>query len=157
MLPLLLLLSLPSLQALECRPCIPENCPDEPDPFSCSSGELVRDLCDCCLICAKAEGDICGGDWDLLGRCASSLTCTPTLTNKHQFASGVCEATNTGLEFGFGSGSGRVKRSEDNGYGSGSGRVKRSDDYGYGSGSARVRRSAGTGSGTGSGRVWRFE
>ena len=45
-------------------------------PVCCKSGEYVKSgYCGCCLQCAKAEGEECGGDWEEKGRCASGMAC----------------------------------------------------------------------------------
>jgi len=42
----------------------------------CKSGEYVKSgYCGCCLHCAKAEGEECGGDWEERGRCATGMHC----------------------------------------------------------------------------------
>ena len=62
---LLLLLSHPSYQ-----------CPAP--PTCCESGQYALDECGCCLKCAKAELQTCGGANDISGRCASGLQCLKT-------------------------------------------------------------------------------
>ena len=62
---LLLLLSSPSYQ-----------CPAP--PTCCESGQYALDECGCCLKCAKAELQTCGGANDISGRCASGLQCLKT-------------------------------------------------------------------------------
>merc|ERR1712058_174214 len=42
----------------------------------CTSKETVRDACGC-PVCAKAEGETCGGRWRNPRKCASYLTCEP--------------------------------------------------------------------------------
>ena len=32
-------------------------------------------MCGCCLICAKVEGEYCGGVWRRLGTCDKGLKC----------------------------------------------------------------------------------
>ena len=44
-------------------------------PKCCSTGELVSDVCACCKICAKGEGEECGGIWNLEGTCATGFYC----------------------------------------------------------------------------------
>merc|ERR1712038_20798 len=41
----------------------------------CASGELHQDGCGACLTCAKALGETCGGQFNVLGSCAGGLTC----------------------------------------------------------------------------------
>uniref|UniRef100_UPI003980FBB8 hypothetical protein n=1 Tax=Salmonella sp. s54925 TaxID=3159674 RepID=UPI003980FBB8 len=42
-------------------------------------GGLTLDVCGCCKICAKLEGEVCDGMWGLLGDCDQGLFC------KHHF------------------------------------------------------------------------
>jgi len=56
-----------------CLPCGGSPCQT---PVCCKSGEYVKSgYCGCCLQCAKAEGEECGGDWEEKGRCASGMAC----------------------------------------------------------------------------------
>jgi len=47
-------------------------------PTCCESGQYALDECGCCLKCAKAELQTCGGANDISGRCASGLQCLKT-------------------------------------------------------------------------------
>ncbi|XP_068203510.1 venom protein 302-like [Palaemon carinicauda] len=38
---------------------------------------IIKDHCDCCPVCAKGPGEVCGGPWDISGKCAQGLTCNP--------------------------------------------------------------------------------
>ena len=38
-------------------------------------GAMVSDVCGCCNVCAKLEGERCGGVWDMYGTCAPGLKC----------------------------------------------------------------------------------
>merc|ERR1719510_1580282 len=42
---------------------------------NCASGELHQDGCGSCLSCAKALGEACGGQFNVLGSCAGGLSC----------------------------------------------------------------------------------
>jgi len=42
------------------------------DSSECASGELTKDVCGCCDVCAKAAGQECGGPWGVMGTCAAS-------------------------------------------------------------------------------------
>ncbi|CAH2299733.1 serine protease HTRA3 [Pelobates cultripes] len=66
---LLLLVLCPALSACPSR-CDVSRCPS---PI-CPSG-YVPDRCNCCLICAAGEGDLCGRDID--PPCGDSLQCKP--------------------------------------------------------------------------------
>ncbi|XP_060712553.1 serine protease HTRA1-like [Hemiscyllium ocellatum] len=45
-----------------------------PAPVNCSEGQ-VKDSCDCCTVCAAAEGESCGGREDVHGVCAEGFQC----------------------------------------------------------------------------------
>lgn len=45
------------------------------DSCFCLSGGVVKDVCGCCDVCAKQAGQICGGPWELAGRCDKGLAC----------------------------------------------------------------------------------
>merc|ERR1712215_548683 len=61
-------------------------------PEDCTSGQLTWDVCGCCQVCAKAEGDVCGGPWGIRGTCADFLFCDLNLEEIHdEFnADGIC-------------------------------------------------------------------
>merc|ERR1712098_410534 len=44
-------------------------------PVCCESGEYTLDECGCCLTCAKAEGQRCGGPFRIAGTCGQDLRC----------------------------------------------------------------------------------
>ena len=52
------------------------QCP--PPPSCCESGQYAYDECGCCLKCAKAELQKCGGASDISGKCAEDLQCLKT-------------------------------------------------------------------------------
>ena len=52
------------------------QCP--PPPSCCESGQYAYDECGCCLKCAKAELQKCGGASDISGKCAEGLQCLKT-------------------------------------------------------------------------------
>jgi len=56
------------VEPLHCTECdkAPEYCP---------SGQLTKGICGCCDVCAKAEGEECGGPWQMAGTCADYLFC----------------------------------------------------------------------------------
>ncbi|CAK9300805.1 unnamed protein product [Gordionus sp. m RMFG-2023] len=62
------------VDALSCRPCktLFTKCVDPPS--NCTGG-LVKDVCDCCKICAKVKGEVCGGIYNYLGKCDKGLMC----------------------------------------------------------------------------------
>nr|API81348.1 venom toxin [Hemiscorpius lepturus] len=61
-----------STMALSCRFCDSSQCP--PPPTNCPVG-TVRDVCGCCLVCAKAENEPCGGFPGIFGKCGKGLKC----------------------------------------------------------------------------------
>ena len=67
-------------QCAACEPLIPDNCP---------SGQLAKDVCECCDVCAKAEGEECGGVWSLSGTCADYLFCEENSVGN--FMPGICK------------------------------------------------------------------
>jgi len=74
---------------LQCPPCERVHCsPRRPSRLRCRGG-LARGVCNCCPVCAKLEGDPCGGQWNYLGKCDAGLYCetgsgipTPELGSK---------------------------------------------------------------------------
>lgn len=52
------------------------TCPSS--PTCCESGFYAYDECGCCLKCAKAELQTCGGASGILGKCAQGLQCLKT-------------------------------------------------------------------------------
>lgn len=71
---LLLLLPLSSSSSSDaCGPCEPAACPALP-PQGCPLGE-TRDACGCCPVCARGEGEACGGGGAGRGHCAPGMEC----------------------------------------------------------------------------------
>ena len=56
---------------MACKPCAIARCRRA---ITCEKGKL-RDACNCCDVCAKVEGEECGGKWYMHGRCDQGLTC----------------------------------------------------------------------------------
>ncbi|CAH1244772.1 HTRA3 [Branchiostoma lanceolatum] len=61
------------------------------DPQPCPSN-TVMDPCGCCEECAKVEGEMCGGSWDIDGKCADGLTCVKPETSIFDlfYMPGIC-------------------------------------------------------------------
>ena len=57
--------------ALKCLACSQQICKK---PEGCRGG-IVKDACNCCDTCAKISGEVCGGPWDILGKCGDQLQC----------------------------------------------------------------------------------
>ncbi|XP_076373138.1 serine protease HTRA1B-like [Tachypleus tridentatus] len=56
--------------------CERSNCPQMTKP--CKAG-VTTDQCDCCPVCARAEGEKCGGNKLMnLGKCGEGLYCDTT-------------------------------------------------------------------------------
>lgn len=58
----------------------PSKCRDCSKPFKCEpvegcKGGIVKNRCTCCNVCAKVEGESCGGKWDFRGKCSVGLKC----------------------------------------------------------------------------------
>jgi len=73
---LLLLLNLHIASSCICLLIKNFKCPEP--PTCCESGYYAFDECGCCLKCAKAELQTCGGASDISGRCADGLQCLKT-------------------------------------------------------------------------------
>lgn len=71
---LLLFLPLSSSNSSDtCGPCDQATCPPLP-PRGCPLGE-TRDACGCCPVCARGEGEPCGGGGAGRGHCAPGMEC----------------------------------------------------------------------------------
>ncbi|KAK2115778.1 hypothetical protein P7K49_006404, partial [Saguinus oedipus] len=85
---LLLLLPLSSSSSSDtCGPCEPAACPPLP-PLGCLLGE-TRDACGCCPMCARGEGEPCGGGGAGRGYCAPGMECVKS-RKRRKGVSGVC-------------------------------------------------------------------
>lgn len=67
---MLFLVGFSNTLALSCGPCDLSQCPE----LNCPGG-IVDSPCQCCQICAKQLGEVCGGIWDLEGTCDEGLYC----------------------------------------------------------------------------------
>merc|ERR1719433_128574 len=61
------------VHSLSCLPCQKEEC--IAPPACCTSGFYTLGICGCCEVCAKAQGEECGGPWGDAGSCAAGLRC----------------------------------------------------------------------------------
>ncbi|XP_078579723.1 venom protein 302-like [Branchiostoma floridae x Branchiostoma japonicum] len=80
------------LAALSCIVCSERECEK---PRGCKKGTAL-DVCGCCEVCVKLEGETCGGLWGLDGTCAKGLTCVieePDETDPfiYPFDAGICQ------------------------------------------------------------------
>jgi len=90
-LPLFLNLFFRSAKGLRCRPDQFEDKPRQ-TPLCCTSGWATKILCQG-EVCAKTEGETCGGNWDSFGICAVDMHCKK-VTNKD----GIIELKGTCVE-----------------------------------------------------------
>lgn len=69
--------------------CSPSECEEVTDSDCPVGAGTVWDACGCCRICARAEGEPCGGPYGFYGSCAANLECVVTdiMTDN---AEGVC-------------------------------------------------------------------
>uniref|UniRef100_A0A4V2H957 U52-Liphistoxin-Lsp1a_1 n=2 Tax=Liphistius TaxID=62150 RepID=A0A4V2H957_9ARAC len=84
--------------ALSCALCDLSLCKPL-DPSTCPLG-VTRDICFCCPVCYKTEGEICGGPWNYHGTCGGELTCVIPPSPSEEYDSvddftseGVCMET----------------------------------------------------------------
>ncbi|XP_078697810.1 uncharacterized protein LOC144925603 [Branchiostoma floridae x Branchiostoma belcheri] len=75
------------LAALSCLQCGTFTCP----PLPSCQGDVTKDACGCCDVCAKIPGESCGGQWNISGTCSRGLTCVVD-PNEHlgNQATGTC-------------------------------------------------------------------
>ena len=67
----------------ECTPVRALNC----------TTDIVLDVCKCCPVCSKGEGEKCGGSYGLKGRCTSGLACYSYEDQSSRFSNapiGIC-------------------------------------------------------------------
>lgn len=73
---------------LHCPSCEKIHCtPRRPRHLKCKGG-YARGICNCCPVCAKVEGETCGGVWDYKGKCDHGLHCQSN--SNHMQDTGVC-------------------------------------------------------------------
>ncbi len=67
---------------MQCPPCEQVHCtPRRANRLKCRGG-VTLGICNCCPVCAKVEGEMCGGAWDYLGKCDRGLVCHVTKDDK---------------------------------------------------------------------------
>lgn len=64
-------------------------------PVCCDSGYYTLDDCGCCLTCAKAQDEICGGPLNIEGQCATGLRCLRQCGQFQIIYSGKSDTINT--------------------------------------------------------------
>ncbi|XP_047489858.1 venom protein 302-like [Penaeus chinensis] len=73
-------------ESLSCHP-VGQGCtPEDVAELQCPVGTVANQCGNC--ECARALGEECGGPWDMLGQCASGLTCRRN--DDHFQSSGNC-------------------------------------------------------------------
>ncbi|CAJ1059294.1 insulin-like growth factor-binding protein 7 [Xyrichtys novacula] len=87
LLPVLTLLSVRVSAGPGCGPCVLDQCASLPAE-GCSAG-TVPDSCGCCVVCAAAEGELCGGRRAAARRCGPGLECVKSAEDKKSKL-GVC-------------------------------------------------------------------
>uniref|UniRef100_A0A7N6A603 Ig-like domain-containing protein n=1 Tax=Anabas testudineus TaxID=64144 RepID=A0A7N6A603_ANATE len=63
------------LQDLHCPPCEQIHCSSRRALKLQCKGGVTTGVCGCCPVCARTEGETCGGTWDYLGKCDEGLVC----------------------------------------------------------------------------------
>lgn len=83
------------LQALHCPPCEQIHCSSRRALKRQCKGGVTTGVCGCCPVCARQEGESCGGTWDYLGKCDEGLVCVSRESGTPGGAAerrGICEA-----------------------------------------------------------------
>ncbi|KAH9518539.1 Cysteine-rich motor neuron 1 protein [Bulinus truncatus] len=90
------------VQNFQCPPCHKLHCsPRRASKLNCKGG-ITTGVCGCCPVCAKQEGEECGGHYAYRGKCDRNLDCVLTLspstviTNTHTLQTeqvGICKKT----------------------------------------------------------------
>uniref|UniRef100_A0A3P8W0P7 Si:ch73-330k17.3 n=1 Tax=Cynoglossus semilaevis TaxID=244447 RepID=A0A3P8W0P7_CYNSE len=60
---------------LHCPPCERIHCSTRRALKLQCKGGVTTGVCGCCPVCARTEGETCGGAWDYLGKCDEGLVC----------------------------------------------------------------------------------
>lgn len=63
------------LEDLHCPPCEQIHCSSRRTLKLQCKGGVTTGICGCCPVCARTEGETCGGTWDYLGKCDEGLVC----------------------------------------------------------------------------------
>uniref|UniRef100_T1IX14 IGFBP N-terminal domain-containing protein n=1 Tax=Strigamia maritima TaxID=126957 RepID=T1IX14_STRMM len=63
------------VEGLQCPPCEQIHCvPRRAERLKCRGG-VTLGVCRCCPVCARVDGETCGGHWNYLGRCDRGHYC----------------------------------------------------------------------------------
>lgn len=87
-----------TVESLRCSPCVSSNCPQ----IRCESPRtLVDDICHCCKVCGRIDGEVCGGPYSGgAPRCNSVLTCHLDDPNDYN-SNGICDVSVSVFEASF--------------------------------------------------------
>lgn len=81
------------LRTLHCPPCERIHCSTSRALKLQCKGGVTTGVCGCCPVCARVEGETCGGTWDYLGKCDKGLVCVYQESDEpDRDRRGVCEA-----------------------------------------------------------------
>ncbi|XP_029379616.1 cysteine-rich motor neuron 1 protein [Echeneis naucrates] len=83
------------LQALHCPPCERIHCSSRRALKLQCKGGVTTGVCGCCPVCARTEGESCGGTWDYLGKCDEGLVCAhqgAAADKPDEERQGICKA-----------------------------------------------------------------
>uniref|UniRef100_A0A3Q3KJ56 Uncharacterized protein n=1 Tax=Mastacembelus armatus TaxID=205130 RepID=A0A3Q3KJ56_9TELE len=83
------------LQALHCPPCERVHCSSRRALTLQCKGGVTTGVCGCCPVCARTEGETCGGTWDYLGKCDEGLVCVyqdAAADKPNAERSGICKS-----------------------------------------------------------------
>ncbi|KAM3609176.1 uncharacterized protein V6R79_010700 [Siganus canaliculatus] len=89
------------LQVLHCPPCEQIHCSSRRALNLQCGGGVTTGVCGCCPVCAKTEGERCGGKWDYLGKCDEGLVCVyqdSSADKPEAERGGICEAVVESLD-----------------------------------------------------------
>ncbi|XP_071964831.1 cysteine-rich motor neuron 1 protein-like isoform X2 [Antedon mediterranea] len=81
---------------LKCPPCNEVHCsPRKASKLKCPGG-VTTGVCGCCPVCAKQEGEKCGGTHNYMGKCDAGLECVEvedTTPNNEPYTlkGGICK------------------------------------------------------------------
>ncbi|XP_047451719.1 IGFBP domain-containing protein [Mugil cephalus] len=83
------------LRALHCPPCERIHCSSRRALKLQCKGGVTTGVCGCCPVCARTEGETCGGTWDYVGKCDEGLVCVyqePAAGKPEAERKGICKA-----------------------------------------------------------------
>ncbi|KAI3371204.1 hypothetical protein L3Q82_023829, partial [Scortum barcoo] len=89
------------LQVLHCPPCERIHCSSRRALRLQCKGGVTTGVCGCCPVCARQEGETCGGTWDYLGKCDEGLVCVyqdSAADKPDAERKGICEAVIESLD-----------------------------------------------------------